>query len=216
MKGKEKKNILPGAIAASFAAAVIVYLVLLNVEKNALSNYEKGAVLAAQKDIVHGVVFTQENLPLYFDEVQIDRKLIPAAAITDKDELIGMLAGMDIDTGSILTSSMLSKQREEIAAMQKPVVAGFKADDLFQVVSGTLRTGDKIHIYTVDEELNTASLVWEDVLVQQVFDTAGNVILAEDQSTAAGRINILLERDSVEQFYTELARGSLRVVKKLE
>lgn len=215
MKGKEKRNLFPGAVAAAFVAAIMVYLILLNVEKNALSNYEKGSVLAAQKDIIHGVVFTQENIPLYFEEVQIDQRLIPSAAVTDKEQLIGMLAGINIDKGSILTSSMLNMQNEEIAAMKQPVIAGFKADDLFQVVSGTLRTGDKINIYTVEEDFKTAYLVWENILVQQVFDTAGVTILAQDQNTAAARINILLEQDSVEQFYSELARGSLRVVKAL-
>lgn len=215
MKGKEKRNLFPGAVAAAFVAAIMVYLILLNVEKNALSNYEKGSVLAAQKDIIHGVVFTQENIPLYFEEVQIDQRLIPSAAVTDKEQLIGMLAGINIDKGSILTSSMLNMQNEEIAAMKHPVIAGFKADDLFQVVSGTLRTGDKINIYTVEEDFKTAYLVWENILVQQVFDTAGVTILAQDQNTAAARINILLEQDSVEQFYSELARGSLRVVKAL-
>lgn len=215
MKGKEKRNLFPGAVAAAFVAAIMVYLILLNVEKNALSNYEKGSVLAAQKDIIHGVVFTKENIPLYFEEVQIDQRLIPSAAVTDKEQLIGMLAGFNIDKGSILTSSMLNMQNEEIAAMKQPVIAGFKADDLFQVVSGTLRTGDKINIYTVEEDFKTAYLVWENILVQQVFDTAGVTILAQDQNTAAARINILLEQDSVEQFYSELARGSLRVVKAL-
>lgn len=215
MKGKEKRNLFPGAVAAAFVAAIMVYLILLNVEKNVLSNYEKGSVLAAQKDIIHGVVFTQENIPLYFEEVQIDQRLIPSAAVTDKEQLIGMLAGINIDKGSILTSSMLNMQNEEIAAMKQPVIAGFKADDLFQVVSGTLRTGDKINIYTVEEDFKTAYLVWENILVQQVFDTAGVTILAQDQNTAAARINILLEQDSVEQFYSELARGSLRVVKAL-
>lgn len=215
MKGKEKRSIFPGAVAAAFVAAIMVYLILLNVEKKALSNYEKGSVLAAQKDIIQGVVFTQENVPLYFEEVQVDQRLIPSAAVTDKEQLIGTLSGINIDKGSILTSSMLNMQNEEIAAMKQPVIAGFKADDLFQVVSGTLRTGDKINIYTVEEDFKTTYLVWENILVQQVFDTAGVTILAQDQNTAAARINILLEQDSVEQFYTELARGSLRVVKAL-
>lgn len=213
MKMKEKKNILPGAIAAAFVAAVIVYIVLLNVEKNTLSAYEKGNVLTAQKDIAHGVVFTQENIPLYFEEVQMDIKLIPHAAVTDKDQLAGVLARTNIDQGCVITESMLDRQIGEISAMRRPVIAGFKAEDLFQVVSGILRTGDKIHIYTVDEEQEVAYLIWDNVLVQQVFDTAGSTIPAEDQTTAAARVNILLEQDSVEQFYAELAGGSLRVVK---
>ena len=38
--------------------------------------------------------------------------------------------------------------------MTQPVVAGFKADDLYQVVGGVLRSGDRINIYQVNENAN--------------------------------------------------------------
>ena len=48
-KDREDKNAaerhkggLPGIILAAFTAAAVTYIVLLNVEKNALSAYEKG------------------------------------------------------------------------------------------------------------------------------------------------------------------------------
>lgn len=52
--------------------------------------------------------------------------------------------------------------------------------------------------------------------MQQVFDSSGNSIPAQDKESSAARINIVLEEDSVEQFYSELAGGSLRVVKKMD
>lgn len=210
-----KQNILPGAIAASLLASLFVYLILLNIEKNALSNYEKGSVIVAAANIARGEVFTQDNINQFFVEAEMDKNLIPSSAVTDFATLGQMTAAADVDKGSVITSSMLDNREEMIGSMNKPVVAGFKADDLYQVVSGTIRTGDRIHIYTVDEDLNTAYLVWEDVLVQQVFDTNGNSIPAQDKESAAARVNIVLEEDSVEQFYSELAGGSLRVVRKL-
>ena len=102
------------------------------------------------------------------------------------------------------------------AALTKPVIAGCKAEDLYQLVSGTLRSGDRIHIYTVDEELGQAYLTWDDVMVYQAFDSSGNLIPPQDTTSAAARINVLLEEGNAELFYSELYKGSLRVVKLWE
>ncbi|MDR2042810.1 MAG: SAF domain-containing protein [Clostridium sp.] len=208
-----KKNILPGAILSAFLAAVIVYLMMVNMEKNAMSAYEKGPVLVAAKELARGIFLTEENVETYFEEAQMEKKLIPSAALTDKRQLIGRMTAGDIDKGSMITGAMTEETQKMISAMKKPVIAGFKADDLYQVVSGVLRSGDRIHIYTVDEELRHVTLAWENVLVQQVFDSSGVVIEPEDKITAAGRVNIFLEQDSVESFFLRLSTGTLHVVK---
>lgn len=213
MKAKQKKNILPGAALAALLAAVIVYCVMLNVEKNSMRAYEKVTVIAASRNISGGTVITQENLPEYFQEIEMDKKLIPQASITDREELNGMMVSTNIDMGSVITNAMIENKKEMIASMNHPVIAGFKAEDLYQVVSGTLRGGDRIHIYTVDEESDMAYLIWENVMVDQVFDSAGTAIAPDNETAAAQRINILMEQEDTERFYSELAVGSLRVVK---
>jgi len=210
---EEKKSILPGAIAIAFLAAIIVYMVMLNVEKSALMAYEKSNVLLAEREIPSGVIITGQNVEQYFTIAEVDKKLIPEAAVLEEGLLIGSQAVHKVDHGSIITASMFSEAKASLVTIKMPVIAGFKADDLYQVASGILRGGDRIHIYMVDEEYNAAYLVWENVLVQDVFDSAGNRILPENQETAASRINIFLEQESIERFYTELATGSLRAVK---
>lgn len=215
MKG-DKKSILPGAVMAAFLAAVIVYCILLNVEKNMLSSYEKGTVVAAAGKIVKGTILDKENMAEYLVELQMDKKLIPESVYTDQEQLLGLMASWNIEKGSVITEAVVQTGQEIEAELAAPVVAGFKAEDLFQVVSGTLRSGDRIHIYIVDEEGGSTCLAWENVLVRQVFDNGGMEIESRDKTAAAHRVNILLERESVEQFYNELARGSLRVVKVFE
>ena len=93
---------------------------------------------------------------------------------------------------------------------------GAEPEDLYQLVSGTLRGGDRIHIYTVDEEIGQAYLTWDNVMVYQAFDSSGSLIPPQDTVSAATRINVLLEEGNAELFYSELYRGSLRVVKLWE
>ena len=213
---RDWKSILPKAAAVALVAAVVVYCIMLNIEKNAMKAYEKSKVLVAARDIAGGITLTRENMDHYITEKELDKTLIPERAVTTQEELYQQMVRGDTDKGAIITASMLGDMDKLQESMREPVIAGFKAEDLYQVVSGTLRSGDRIHIYTVEAETGNAYLVWDDVFIKEVFDSSGNSISADNKGTSAQRINILLEKENVEQFYTELATGSLRVVKVVD
>lgn len=222
MKDKEKKtrikkdrNILPGVILAGLLASVIIYAIMINAEKNALADYEKGTIFTAAKDVPEGILITEDNYSVYFQLKEVDKKLIPETAISSPEQLKGLAPCVKIDTGTLITMGMFESINEITKDMNEPVIAGFRAEDLYQVVGGVLRSGDRIHIYNVDEE-GQAKLTWSNIYVEQVFDTAGAAITNEDTVTAAQRVNVYMDKDEVERFYSELSAGSLRVVKILD
>lgn len=212
---KGKSRIWIGSIIAALIAAVSVFVMMLETEKNMLSEYEKGSILIASREIPKGQMITGENASLYFEEMEVDKKCIPKTAIISMDKVVDMVPVADIEKGVLLTFGMFEAKEEITADMQTPVIAGFKADDLYQVVGGVLRTGDRINIYRITDG-GEAKLVWRNVFVQQVFDNAGNQIGSEDKLTAAQRINIYMEQENVELFYSNLQIGALRVVKVCE
>ena len=154
---------------------------------------------------------TEANAKEYFAAVLADASLVPETALESGEEAKGLVAVAKIEKGVLLTKGMFQPLEEITKGMQEPVVAGFKAEDLSQVVGGVLRAGDRIHIYASEEE--TTNLIWENVYVQQVFDASGRAIGNEDKETAAQRINVFLDKDEVEAFYSRLDQGSLKVVK---
>lgn len=243
MKKQKVKSILPGAIAVGLLLSIIIYAVMLHVEKTALSDFERSTVVIAAKEVPAGQVITVQNVGDYFTQKEIDAKLVPTNAVLATDQMIEQVALYKIGTGTIMTTGMLDSFNEITADMEEPVIAGFKADDLYQVVGGVLRAGDRIHIYRIieSEEKEDRNIVstdqaeneepaenaeqtedaeepetalWENIYVQEVFDQTGNRIPSGDQETAAQRINIYLDKADVEAFYAELASGTLRVVKK--
>ena len=200
-----------GGILAAFLAALAVFLILLQIEKNELSQFERGKVYVAAKMIPKGEVLTDENFGEYVREESLDQRMIPEAAIRDPGVADGMSAVFDIEPGVMLSVGMFETTREILEQLREPVIAGFKADDLYQVVGGVLRSGDRINIYRVSKEAKTVE--WENVYVQSVFDQSGGIVENTDHTKAAQRINIYLEKSEVENFYRELDNGSLRVVK---
>ncbi len=212
----KNKSIIPGVIFISLLAAIIAFVILLNIEKNVLTDYEKGLVVVASMDIPEGELITLKNINQYMSLVEIDKKLISEDMITEVSHLENMMTLIEIKAGSIITGNLFDSLDSRMESLNKPVVAGFNSEDLYQVVSGVLRAGDTINIYIVDEEEKQATLGWENIYVLQSFDTAGTEIAAEDTLTAAQRINILMEQKQVEEFYSRLAQGSLRVVKIID
>lgn len=209
---KGRTRVWIGSIIAALVAAVAVFAVMMQMEKNLLTQYEKGSILVAAKEIPEGQLITAEDCASYFTEMELDRNCIPETAMRSMEQVKDMVAVSDIETGVLLTSGMFEEINEITAKMQVPVIAGFKAEDLYQVVGGTLRSGDRIHIYSVDEE-DVVTLNWSNVYVQEVFDNAGAKIANDDEVTSAQRVNVYMDKADIEAFYSELAKGSLRVVK---
>ena len=203
-----------GGVAAALIASFTVFTVMLQMEKGMLENYEKGTIYVAAEKIPRGQLITQETCSHYFQERLLDKSCIPEGALCSPEQVTGLAASFDIEPGVFLAEGMFERLDDVLKEMEEPVVAGFKAEDLYQVAGGVLRAGDRIHIYSVSEE-GQAVLVWDNVYVQEVFDQAGSRIANGDRTTAAQRINIYLDKGDVEAFYSELAGGALRVVRKV-
>lgn len=212
-ESSNKRNMLPGVILVAFIAAVATFFVFLNIEKNALKAFEKVPVWSAGSDLVKGLEITEKSLAECLVRVEVDKNRVPAEMVEDPMKLVGKRTVFSIPEGTILTPGMFTDEEAYRSGMYQPVIAGCKGDDLFQLVSGVLRKGDLVHIYTVNDELDETYMLWENIMVYQVFDTAGNSISNEDTITPAARVNLLLEEGYTEQFYNELNSGTLRLVK---
>ena len=208
------KKLKMGGIIAALVASFAIFAAMVQAEKNVLTQYERGTIYIAAREIPKGQLITEDNYKQYFAEKQLDKSCIPATALRSPEQVAELAAVYTIEQGVLLTQGMFQRMDEVLAQMEHPVVAGFKAEDIYQVAGGVLRAGDRVNIYSVRED--GASLVWQRVYVQQVFDASGNAIPSGDTATAAQRVNVFLNEAYVEDFYAQLAGGSLRVVKLIE
>lgn len=208
------KKLKMGGIIAALAASFAIFAAMVQIEKNVLTQYERGTIYIAAREIPKGQLITEENYKQYFVEKQLDKSCIPTTALHSPEQVAELAAVYTIEQGVLLTQGMFQRMDEILAQMEHPVVAGFKAEDIYQVAGGVIRAGDRVNIYSVRED--STSLVWQRVYVQQVFDASGNAIPSGDTATAAQRVNVCLNEADVEDFYTQLAGGSLRVVKLIE
>lgn len=215
MSRKWKNRIWNGSMIAAFLAAIAVFIFLLQTEKKVLAEYEKEQVCVVVSELPKGEKVTGENVDQYIEVKEIDKRIVPVTALKSREEVIGNVPRYTIAVGTALTRGMLQEEEEITGQMEEPVIAGFRAEDLYQVAGGVLRAGDRVHIYCVahNGEDGIGEMLWENVYVQQVFDQTGAVIGGEDITTPAQRVNIYLDKENIIGFYTALAQGSLRAVK---
>lgn len=201
MSKSTKNKIWNGSILAAFIAAAAVFIIMLQAEKKVLAEYEKITVCVTIDDLPKGESITEDNILNYVQTVEIDRKIVPDTAIKNMDEITGRIAVHRIEKGSVVTRGMLESEEQITGEMEEAVIAGFRAEDLYQAVGGVLRAGDRIHIYCIDkEETAKEKPVWKNLFVQQVFDQNGNAIDSGDTTTPAQRINVYMDNGKVDDF----------------
>jgi hypothetical protein len=211
----KKRSLLPGAVITAFIAAAILFAILLHTEKEMLNDYEKAQILTVSQFIPKGKQLTSDNVNQFLTYVDMDAKLIPESALTLED-VNGLITVAALDQGAIVTKSMFASLSDVTKGMKQPVIAGCRADDLYQMADGILRPGDRVDIYAIDEQEGSAVIRWEDIYVQQVFDATGNALSDTDTTTGAQRMNVYLESEDVEAFYAGLSSGTLRAVKVID
>lgn len=210
-----RNKIWIGSVLAALIAAVAVFFIMLEMEKSMLMQYEKRDGYIATKKIPKGTLITQESYGEYFERKELDADVVGPSTVCSPDQIVEGMPVYDIDKGTVITMGMFASVNNIAGAMEEPVIVGCKADDLYQMVGGVLRAGDRIHIYGVSDE-GRVELLWNHVYVQQVFDNTGTTIQPGDEESSAQRLNLYMDKQDVEEFYSGLATGSLRVVKVCE
>ena len=190
-----------------------VFFLLLNVETKQLAQYEKGNVVVAIADVSEAKEVTKENLAEYFALEERPLQDIPEAAYLELEDLVGQFAQSGIDSGSVITKSMLGELRTEYG---DAVLLGVNMEALAQSVAGTLRAGDEIDIYTVkveEDDSVTVEKALGNVVVERSYTSAGAAILKEDDSSIAQYITIPVHKDAVGTFYQALEDRRIEIVK---
>ena len=212
MQNKKNKESKYGILIAALVTAAAVFAIMTYFQRQALSDFEKREICVAVSDIPRGTVITEENISSYIALKSVDAGCVPDTALLDYVSLNGMSPEYDIDRGTLLTSGMFSDADDVLAEMSSPVLAGFKTEDLAKAVSGCLRAGDRIDVYSADPDTGEEILLCSDVYVECGYDSSGNAVYAD---SAAVMFNVYLESEEAAAFYGGLRNGYMYVVKRV-
>lgn len=212
-ENKKSGNGIVWKLLGCLIIAAALFAVLLNVESNVLSDYEKKMTVICKEQIPVGTRITETNAEQYFETYEIDVKIVSENAVIDKSELIGTVAARTMDARELVKNDDFTKESGIYAKYQEPVEASFKAEHPGDVVSGSIRSGDFVDIAVVDKDTLEYALSLENVFVLNAYTSTGEVVTRDSINTAATMFTIVEEKAALDELYSALEKGNVIVSK---
>ena len=202
-------------LLGSFLVAVALFVVLVGVEKNLLSDYEKVSVVLCKIDVPKGTKITKENVSQYFYDYEVDIALVNDTCIKDKNEVIDTVVEKSLSAHEILRKDDCTKEAEIYNKFSNPVEASITATNPGDIVSGTIRRGDYVDIAVVNKDTLEYDLMLKKVYVVDAFTSTGEKVSENAEGTAATMLTVVEEKDNLAKFYSARETGNV-IVTKLE
>lgn len=147
------------AVIAIVISLFIVFFIVPTVQDHAI---EEVPVMVAKEDIPQGRLISEENITT----MQISRQYLPENAITEKEELIGKYATINISAGDYFfankiseTSSNPSEWTDELD--QQHVAISFTIRNFAAGLSAKIQSDDIISIIALEEDAEHPSIPTE-------------------------------------------------------
>lgn len=210
-----KKNKKLGIGVISLSLALLLFAVLLMIQKSMMEEPAMERVLCAKAKIPEHVVITEENISLYVQAQEIPVMWLPEGYISDMEQLYGQISETEVAKGSILNSASFElynvyyEDYRELSWISVPI------KELYEGVAGCLRPGDLIDIYLLREEDKqyVCEILEERVPIAASYSSQGTSIEAGNEDGLCQLIVIPIEKEYAAQFYEKLAQGNIRIAK---
>lgn len=191
---QEKNNSIFIKIIVCLILAVIVFIVLLNVEKGIMSNYEKTKVVVCKKNVEKQIDITKQNIKDYFELKEIPSNLVPKEAIKDLKDIPKGITNRELVQKEVLLKNVIESKDTIIQDIENPVETSITMEKLDRAVGGTLRRGDRVDISVIDED-NEKEIIVENVFISKAMNSSGE-ILTKESKEAAITFNIIVSKEN--------------------
>ena len=209
---KKHKNLWIGAV--SVGLALLVFCVLLLVQKNMKEEPVYEPVLCAKERIEEQVVITEENASKYVEIKNVPQDFVPEQSFKMVSDLYGKMFLSTVTKGSVLTEVMCEKFNKDYKNYDCLTWISVPVKELYEGVAGSIRKGDYIDIYTLwkDGDAACSQLLLEHVRVQETFSAQGNSIEGNEDGLSQLLV-VPIEKGQVATFFELLAKGNVRIAK---
>lgn len=211
-KSNRKRGLLP-KLVGSFVVAAALFGVLIGVEKNILSDYEKEAVVLCRTEVPKGTKITEENVGKLFYTYEVDVALVDETCVKNTAELIDTVTGRTLLSHEMVRKGSCTKEAEIYGNYRNPAEGSFTVNEAGDMVSGTIRKGDRVDIAVVNKDTLEYDVMLKNVYVLESFTNNGEKVTADVEGTAATMLTIVEEKDNLAKFYSAMETGNVIVTR---
>lgn len=218
MNKKNKNSVSIITLFGSIIIAIIIFVILINVQDSMVKDIETTKIVVAKKDIPKNVEIKVADFKEYFEEKDIPNYNIISDTYKSLDELKKDVSEIyiseDISKNEQIQSKQITTENTSVKDIVEPIEIGFDVGSFDYGVGGCIRTGDLIDIYVVNGATGVEECVGTDIYVSRAMDNTGKEITNEDKTSLAVAYNVIIETSDVESFVQKLEKGTVRVAKK--
>jgi len=234
--GIKNTSIKAGLIC--LACALLVFFVLIIIEKNIINATDKDRVLVIIADVKDGTKITEDNVEIYLGYAERNSHEIPKGAVTDIYQVLDQYVTRDMVTNEIAITSAF-EEIDLYGGIESPIEVSIGVSNIAQVVGGTIREGDLINLdiitknplpsealYGTDTNGQAAldtyicSKLLDKVRVTRVFSSNGVPVKTENavegSAETATVINIVIPEELEVIFNKAVVEGTIRVSRVVE
>ncbi len=210
-------------ITAALIGGVIIFILLVIIQKSIINQEAKQTVYQVSKDIASGTKLTEKNISEYLRFKDVQASLIPEGYITNKQDILNKFTNRDYKANDIITvDGVNDTENKYTSSIKNPVEISFAVSAINQSVNGVIREGDWINIYGMQGADNSDGYVlskaykFQHVYVTKAFDNSGELIGSEkksDAKAATTSFSVLIDEKDAGQFAEMIANCNIRVAK---
>lgn len=211
--GKEKVlSIVKTLAIPTIIAAIIVCVIYVAVDSKDNADELKTEVVCMVKDVPANTIVNADTVDDYFKVVSVEMVAVPDNAYKSLSELpknvfyienVMRKSQMVLKDDIATSDAVLDKYKEGYE------ITSFKASEFAKAVNGSLRRGDIVDIYAVDESTDTLILLVEDVYIYEVYDVSGNKVTSKDE--IATSFTVYVTENEVENLNKAICFGGIQM-----
>lgn len=214
-KKKDGLSIFKTLLLPLLFAGIVVSAISFATEQRVQRNAEKTTVVCMKADLEKNTFVKEGEFEKYFAVVQVDKAIVPKNSYPT-------LKSLPKD-GFYLKDSMKKSQMvlkedlvENSVGMEKYqngyVLTSFDTPAFASGVNGSLRKGDLVDVYALDEAAREYVLMASDVYIEDVYDSSGNKI--SDETSVATSFTVRVTADEVLQINEAVSSGDIQLYLK--
>lgn len=217
MKKKKAANVRKYIYAV--LATILVYTILIVIEKSATKEDKPVNVYVAKEDISENVFITKENVDKYLEIQERPAYTLVSDYITDLSAVETLKTARVIKKNQVITQDCFAEPSDypAIKGIENPMEVSLNSASLSSVVGGVIRAGDYINVWAV-KNTNLNGIREQEIIqicdhayVTRGFTATGEEVEAGNEDKATTVVNIVIPKEKEAEFVAAVEDGNIRI-----
>lgn len=204
------------AFFISLAVTIIAFLLIIFIENKIYNPAGTTSVYVVKLEkIKKGLVIDEDNFDELFEVQKRRTDQIPKEYVEQKEDIYNYYLNQDAYQNQVVTCDKFSSLEDEFSEIDEKREVTYKANDIANVVGGTLRRGDKVDIVLTFKNKSDveSTTILNNAFISEVRTSDGTKIDELDKTKSALLITFIMDINDAQLLESSIAKGTINLLK---